>query len=567
MKINGYEIKIPAEKIKDIRKNHTLTVELIDENFEGYKNLSEGDKKALKHLVAAAKIVDDIALTQDNSKNIAMKKGLEDAAKTSDEAAEALWLFNSFAGVAAHNGIDKEPMEIFEGIRLEPGHNFYPEDLSIEEFHNIIGKMLNEGKIDELKKILSARTMVERNGDELKAIDYTEYFAPEFSVIANELEVAAHYTTDEEFKDYLGWQAQALLQNNENMDMLADKHWAVLQDCPLEFTLSRENYDDEITPTIFDNKELNARLSAAGIEVNPKDTLGARAGIVNKEGTDLILKFKEMLPELAKKMPYSDEYHQHITHDNKQTAVDVDLAALCGDYAQCRGGMTTAQNLPNSDKLSVKTGGGRRNVFHRQVRQEKITDNTIKILNEFVSPELHKYYEPGATHLFVIGHENAHTLGPDSSYKTALGVYQHIIEENKADVASLAMLPEYVKAGVIDEETLKTIYTSCIMAMFLPAEPVLQKPHRVADLMQFNYLLNEKAISFVSGKMEIDFKKVPEAMYGLLSESIRAQLSKDPNEAKKIIDKYAIWSETSQKIADFKKKLGVKNYREIITHF
>ena len=567
MKINGYEIKIPAEKIKDIRANHTQTVELIDENFEGYKNLSEGNKKAFKHLIAAAKIIDNVALKQDNSKNIMMKNGLEEAAKTSDEAAEALWLFNSFAGVAAHNGIDKEPMEIFEGIHYEPGHNFYPEDLKVEEFHQILHKMLDEGKIEELKKILSARTMVERNGDELKAIDYTEYFAPEFSAMANELEVAAYYTTDEEFKDYLGWQAQALIQNNENMDMMADKHWAILQDCPLEFTLSRENYDDEITPTIFDNKELNAGLSAAGIDINPKDTLGARVGIVNKEGTDLILKFKEMLPELAKKMPFADEYHQHITHDNKQTAVDVDLAALCGDYAQCRGGMTTAQNLPNSDKLSVKTGGGRRNVFHRQVRKEKMSDNIIKILNEFVAPELHKYYEPGATHLFVIGHENAHTLGPDSSYKTALGIYQHVMEENKADVTSLAMLPEYVKSGIIDEETLKKTYTGCIIAMFLPAEPVLQKPHRVADLMQFNYLLKEKAISFDSGKMEIDFKKVPEAMYGLLSETIRAQLSKDPNEAKKIIDKYALWGEISQKIADFKKKLGVKNYREIITHF
>ena len=567
MEINGYNIKISAERIKDIRANHTTTVELIDEDFEGYKNLSEGNKKALKHLVAAAKIFDNVALKQDNSKNIIMKKALEEAAKNSDEAAEALWLFNSFAGVAGHNGIDKEPMEIFEGIHYKPGHNFYPEDLNIEEFHTILNKMLDEGKIDELKKILSARTMVERTGDELKAIDYTEYFAPEFSAAANELEVAAFYTTDEEFKDYLGWQAQALIQNNENMDMMADKHWAILQDCPLEFTLSRENYDDEITPTIFDNKKLNERLSEAGIEVNPKDTLGARAGIVNKEGTDLILKFKEMLPELAKKMPHANEYHQHITHDNKQTAVDVDLAALCGDYAQCRGGMTTAQNLPNSDKLSVKNGGGRRNVFHRQVRKEKITDNTIKILNEFVTPDLHKYYEPGATHLFVIGHENAHTLGPDSSYKTALGIYQHIMEENKADVTSLAMLPEYVKAGVINEETLKTVYTSCIMAMFLPAEPVLQKPHRVADLMQFNYLLNKKAISFYSGKMEIDFKKVPEAMYGLLSETIRAQLSKDPNEAKKIIDKYAVWGEINQKIADFKKKLGVKNYREIITHF
>ena len=201
MKINGYETKISAEKIKDIRVNHTTTVELIDENFDGYKNLSEGNKKALKHLVAAAKIFDEIALKQDNSKNIEMKRALENEAKNSEEAAQTLWLFNSFSGVAGHNGIDKEPIELFDGIHYQPGHNFYPEDLSVEEFHKIINKMLDEGKNDTVQKILSARTMVERDGNELKAIDYTEYFAKEFSVVANELEVAAHYTDDEALKD------------------------------------------------------------------------------------------------------------------------------------------------------------------------------------------------------------------------------------------------------------------------------------------------------------------------------------------------------------------------------
>ena len=567
MQINGYEIKIPLKELQDIRKKHCKKVELVDKNFAGYKKLSEGDKKALEHLVAAAKILDNVALQQDHPMNLAMKKGLEEAAKDSEWAKEALWLFNSFAGVAGLNGISKTPIEIFEGIHLLPGHDFYPEDLSVEEFHKILNKMLDEGKIEELKKILSARTLVRRNGDELKAMDYTQAYEKEFSAMANELEVAAHYTTDAAFKEYLGWQAQALIQNNEDMDMLADKHWAVLQDCPLEFTLSREDYDDEITPTIFDNKELNERLKNAGIEVVSKDTLGARVGIVNKEGTDLILKFKALLPELAKKMPYADKYHQHITHDNKQTSVDVDLVALTGDYAQCRGGMTTAQNLPNSDKLAVKTGGGRRNVFHRQVRKEKLGANTKKVLNEFVMPEFHQYYDSAMRHIFVIGHENGHTLGPASEYKTSLGAYQHTIEENKADVLSLAMMPEYVKAGVIDEETLKKIYLSCIVGMFLPAEPVLQKPHRVADLMQFNYLLEKGAIAFNDGKMSVDFDKVADAMYGLLSETVAAQLSKDPNEAKKLIDKYAVWGEINQKIADFKKKLGHKNYREIISHF
>ena len=294
MKINGYDINYDEAELKDKMENQTLDVRLISPDFEGYKNLSEGNKKALAHLVAAARMVNDVALEQDHPMNLPQKKALAEAAAAgSSHAALALELFNSLNGVAGYNGVDKEPVEVFAGIRLLPGHNFYPADLSPEEFRQILIAMLKAGKSEEVRKILSARTMVRRAGGELKAIDYTEYFAAAFSAIANELEVAAHYADDEAFKDYLGWQAQALLQNNPDMDMLADRHWAVLQDTPLEFTLSRENYDDEITPAVYDNGELKALLAENGIEAVGKDTLGARVGIVNKAGTDLILQFKK----------------------------------------------------------------------------------------------------------------------------------------------------------------------------------------------------------------------------------------------------------------------------------
>lgn len=67
--------------------------------------------------------------------------------------------------------------------------------------------------------------------------------------------------------------------------MLADKHWAVLQNGnQLEFTLGRESYDDELTPTVYDNPELIRKLEVGNIEVNPKDSLGVRVGIINKGG-------------------------------------------------------------------------------------------------------------------------------------------------------------------------------------------------------------------------------------------------------------------------------------------
>lgn len=571
MKINSYEIAYSEDELKDMIEHKMRQIHLIDRNFEGYKKLSDGDKKALEHLVAAAKMMNDVSLEQDHKLNRVMKRALENEAEGNTQAAYALRLFNSLNGVEGVNGVDEKPVEIFKGISGSMGRNFYPDDLTVHEFHEIISKMLDEGKKDEVQKILSARTMVRRKGDELHAIDYTEYFAPVFSEIANELEVAAHYTTDEKFKDFLGWQAQALLQNNEDMDMLADKHWAVLQDNDLEFTIGRENYDDQLTQTIYNNTELMAKIQAAGIEINNKDMLGVRVGIVNHEGTKLIMRFKEHMSELAELMPYKDKYTQNVGKDSelKQTMVDVDLVALTGDYAQCRGAITTAQNLPNNDKLAVKTGGGRRNVYHRQVRQSVDMEKYKQILERMVAPELHQYFDVEADHLFVIGHENAHSLGPKAEYQNALGQYKNMIEEHKADVASIAFMPEYVKNGTISEEQLRKIYTTWVVyRLFMKAKPVFVMPHRMADLMQFNYLLENRAIWFdENDKLHINFDIFGKVMTKFLAETIAVQLSKSPKKAKEFVDRLTTWGRYSAKIAALHEELGLKPYIEIKSYF
>ena len=74
-----------------------------------------------------------------------------------------------------------------------------------------------------------------------------------------------------------------------------------------------------------------------------KDCLGLRVGIVNKNGTDFIIKIKEHLPTLAKNMTYSDQYEQYFSTDNiKQTMVDVDAILLAGDVGAYRREITIA---------------------------------------------------------------------------------------------------------------------------------------------------------------------------------------------------------------------------------
>lgn len=571
MEINGFRLKYTPEELAQKAGTQMRQITLLNKDSSAYQNLAEGDKKALEYLVNAAKIMNDVALEQDHPLNLVQKQALEVMAVGDEYVSNALKLFNSLNGVAGYNGIDPDPVEIFEGIHGYEGCNFYPTDLTAAELQQIISKMLDEDKVDEVRKILSARTMVRRQKDELRAIDYTEYFAEEFSEIANELECAAHFATDELFKDYLGWQAQALLQNNVEMDILADKHWAKMQKTPLEFTIGRENYEDKMTPTIFDNPELVARLTKFGVAPVSKDMLGVRVGIVNTEGTELLLKFKNEMMRLAGLMPRANEYVQNVgeNRDLKQTMVDVDVISLSGDYAMCRGGITLAQNLPNNDKPSLSHGGGRRNVYHRQVRQGGDKEKTHKILDGLVAEELHRYYDEDADHLFTIGHENGHSLGPDGSYQTALGIYQHIIEEHKANIVAAAMMPEYVKSGVISAEDLKKIYTTWVVKRhLLLAYPASKEAHRVADLIEYNYLSEKGAIWFdETKKLHIDFDKLIEVVHRLLEDIITVQLSKSSECAKEYVNRWGAWGEIAQYVADYKQKLGVRPYIELIEYF
>ena len=73
-----------------------------------------------------------------------------------------------------------------------------------------------------------------------------------------------------------------------------------LQDTPLEFTITRENYEDEMTGTIVENEELSNLLKEHGITPIPKDFLGGRVGIVNKEGTEFLKESKALMPKTCR---------------------------------------------------------------------------------------------------------------------------------------------------------------------------------------------------------------------------------------------------------------------------
>ncbi|HIT55426.1 TPA: hypothetical protein IAA92_04145, partial [Candidatus Galligastranaerophilus intestinigallinarum] len=356
--MENFDYGLSLEELKKrTNKDYLTDKKMLTPNSEEYLNLDENDKIALKYLVKAAYILETINERLDNRKNLPFKNWLNEKIKEYDERAILTKiLYDAQKGMCA---IDTETNKInLEKNTFElKGKGFYPEDLGVSEFHSILIKMLNENKIDEVRKILNQRSVIERKDDELIAIDYIDYFKKDFELMADELIKASKVSTNSDFNEFLKLQANALLKADPMLDAYADKKWAELQDTPLEFTITRENYHDEMTETVVENSELKALLDKFNITPISKDALGGRVGIVNKKGTEALLEIKKYLPKLASIMPFNNEYEQNInpngSGETKQTMVDVDLVAVTGDVGEFRGGITLAENLPNNDKLSL----------------------------------------------------------------------------------------------------------------------------------------------------------------------------------------------------------------------
>ena len=544
-----FKFNLSEEELKKrTSKTYLVTKKFLAPDAPEYLELEEGDKKALSHLVRAANIIEKINMQLDCHDNLDFLEFLKAEIKKGNKIAKLTKiLFDAQKGMNATDTMSNK-INLAKGIKELPGKGVYPKDLTKEEFHKILEEMIKDKKIDEVKKILTQRSVVERSGNHLVGIDYVDKFSKECGEIADELEKAAETSTNEDFNEYLILQAKALRTADPTFDAFADKKWASLQDTPLEFTITRENYEDEMTGTIMENPKLQKLLEKHGITPVAKDFLGGRVGIVNKKGTEALTAIKKYLPKLAENMPFNNEYEQNITQDAKQTMVDVDMVQAAGDVGAYRGGITLAENLPNDDKPSLLIGGGRRNVYHRQIRFISDKKKLQKRLDAILDKDQHKYYLDEADHWFTIGHENAHSLGPKKACEK-LGKYRNIIEENKADMASLAFVDLLTELGMYSQEQRKQIIVTFVADNFLKSKPSLSQAHRVRTVMQNNYLAKKGAYKIIDGKIHVNIDKVVPAAKAMLDEIIRIQIEEDFNKADKYVKENFVWSDNMDFIA------------------
>ena len=554
-----------AMTLKELRHRTSKTyfkgIKFLSETDRKVKRLSAEDKLVLMHLTRAAKIMDTINFKLENPLNMEFLEFLNNQADAGDEkAALARKMFLAQKSMFSPDTLGNQTV-LVKDVKKYDGMGYFPTDLTVEEFHEILNRMVDDGEIKEVQQILSQRTVVKRAGDKLVAVDFVDEFA-EFKEMAKELELAKEHSTDRSFNKYLDLQIKALMKADPKLDAKADIAWAKLERSKFEFTITRECYDEALTKSIYENEELLKKLKDNNIVVYAKDSLGARVGIVNKSGTRLLKKLKDLVKVSARCMPYADEYETLIDsteEKTKQVAVDVDLVTLTGEEGAYQASIVLAQNLPNDDKLSLSMGGGRRNVYHRQIRKR----SNKKLYKALICEDQFKFYNPEADHWAVICHENTHSLGPKSH--NVLGKYSAILEEFKADMGMYAFLDEFEKAGHFSENQIKQIMVTSLAKSFPKGKPNLDQAHRVRAVMICNRMLTEKAIVFNGEKLAFDFGKIIKTAKTMMAEVIRLQIDANVKKAGEYVDKWFVWSKDIEAVAEIIKKYSKALNGYIIT--
>lgn len=534
-------------------------IQLLGTNSSEFEGLILGDKMAVSHLTRAAYILDEVYQKQDHPSNIDFRNWLGEKALEGDESAElAAKLYAGAKGIITTDNSGQK-VNLMKGEKELAGCGVWPFNIKIDEIKQILNKMLDDNQIEEVRAILSPRTVVKRDKSKLRAIDYAEEYKEEYKAAALELEEAAKRSTNEQFNEYLRYQAAALRAKGPTTEAYADKKWSELQDTPLEFTIARESYAETVTDTLLKDTVFAARLKAKGIVAQSKEFIGCRVGIVNKKGTDELLKMRKYLHLIPANMPLRDSYKQNLSR-GKQTMVDVDLIALAGDSGAYRAGIGLAQNLPNRGSLALDMGSGTRNVHHRQIRfrKQKILE---KLAEQILVPELAENFNSQGYHWFVQAHESTHNAGPNI-IESHIGNYRSILEECKADMG-IDIFREFVKAGFYTPKQKQEAFTAFIVDLFwqLSGKPDLDDAHRVRAVMQINHYIEEGAIIVKKKKeglsglfdsqktIDIDFTRMEAATRSLFEKVVKVQLSDNYAAAESLVKEKFKWTKDMEAIS------------------
>ena len=510
-----------ATKIPDLAQLQKMTARFAPTELNvDINNLSESDRKALVKLVEAARLIDDIFMTQYWSGDHALYARLQKETSPLGKARlHYFWInkgpWSSLDGDTAFlPGVPEHKL---------PGANFYPETMTKEQFEVWV-KTLPEKEQQQAKGFFTVIRSDAKGG--FKIVSYSDAYREDLQRAANLLQEAASFTDNATLKLFLTTRAAAFLSNDYYE---SDVAWMDL-DAPLDITIGPyETYNDEL----FGYKaSYEAYVSVRDDQESAK--LGAFSKNLQEIENNLPLEAKYRNPKIGAQAPIR--------------VVNEVMSAGDGNH----GVQTAAYNLPNDERVVAEKGSKR--VMLKNVQQAKFDTTLVPISRRLLGGDEQDRvnFESFFTH--ILTHELCHGLGPHqitvngrpTTPREQLKELYSAIEEAKADATGLFalqyMLDHAQAMGLADvlkptRNSSKRLYATYLASSFRSLRFGLNDAHGKGMALQVNYLMDKGGfITRPDGTFAVNYAKIKDAVRDLTHDLLTVEAEGNYQEAKKMLD-------------------------------
>ena len=471
--------------------------------------LSDGDRKAVETLVRGARIIDAIFLEQVYSGNPDILKRLERSSRPEDRT--LLTYFSIMFG--PWDRLD-ENRPFLNNLEKLPGANFYPTDMTKEEFTDWI-----ESHPEDKEAFESEYTLIRRNNNKLIAVPYPEAYGKKLKPLSRFLRKASEETTDPTLRTFLQSRAEALLSNDY---FQSDMDWMDIEG-PVEIVIGPyEVYEDHL----FGYKAAYESFIC----------------IADLEESQTLAKIAAKREAMESNLPIPEKYKNYNRGASSPIKV-VDVLYTAGDAKS--GIQTIAFNLPNDER--VREAKGSKNVMMKNVQQAKYDKVFLPIANRMVSKKDIWQVSFDAFFRHTILHEISHGLGPGrielngrtTTVRAELKECYSTIEECKADVLGIYNAQFLIDEGVLPAELKTFLYSTYLAGMFRSIRFGIDEAHGGGVALQLNYLLDKDCFRIDrNGYFTVVEGKIREGIESLAREILMIQARGDYEGARRFLQTY-----------------------------
>ena len=473
---------------------------------------SARELQMIDKLVDASRYLDDIFWRQSDPEGLALYKSLENSKNRQDIKLRQFLMIN---GSRFDLTNDNKP---FVGTKpMPPGRGLYPDGLTREELEKYVA-----AHPDQKDELYSPYTVIHRNGDQLEAIPYRTAYRQFLIPAAKDLRDAADLSDDKAFADFLRLRADALLSDDYYKSDLA---WVDLQNSKFDVIMAPyETYLDGV--------------------LGVKTSYGAAVMIRNEGESAKLAVYQQHVPEIQDALPLAAE--DRPSKAGQPTPMEVmDTPFRGGDLRH--GYQAVADNLPNDARIHEQKGT--KKIFFKNYMDARVNYVILPLAKGIMDPAQAAQASADGYMASTVMHEICHGLGPAYS-RTAAGkkdirealadIYPGL-EEAKADVVGMFALKFLMDKGVLPKEREQEYYASYVAGIFRTVRFGVGEAHGRAEMMEFNYLSEQKAITRdASGRYHVDYPKMPDVIAALAKELLEQEATGDRDRAAAWFQKYDV---------------------------